>query len=118
MESSTANEAAIRKAVRAQIATMPLNQIDGQPTKTMVNHLKHQCAKLPSSVTTTKWGGRHGYLPLVINEEEFQSITKDDTATTGRLDTPPITPDGLTNSTTHINQTKRKAKHKIKQEEY
>ena len=115
MESSTANEAAICEAVRAQIATMPLNRFFGQPTNTTVNLLELECAKLAALVKTTKWGGRHGFLALVINDEELQSITGDNTATTDRLDASPLTPDGLTNSTTLINQTKLNAKHKIEQ---
>ena len=118
MESSTANESAIREAVRAQIATMPLDQIVGQTTNTTVNHLEQQCAKLAALMKTTKWGGRHGCLSLVIDEKDFQSITGDDTATTDRLDTPKLTPDRLTNSTTLINQTKINAKQNIEQEEY
>ena len=118
MASSTSNKAAIREAVRAKIATMPLDRIVGQPTNTMMNHLKQKCAKLTASVKTKKWGGFHGCLALVIDEEEFRSITVDDTATTDRLDTPPLTPDGLTNSTTLINQNKLNAKHKIEQEKY
>ena len=118
MESSTANKAAIPEAVRAKNATMLLDWIVGQPTNTTVNHIEQQCAKLGASVKTTKWGGRHGCLALVIDKEEFQSITGDDTATTNHLNTPPLSPDGLTNNTTLINQTKLNAKHKIEQEEY
>ena len=116
MSSSTANKAAIREAVREQIATMPLNIIVDQPTNTTVNHLEQQCAKLAASVKTTKWGSRHRCLALVINDEELQSITGNDTTTTDRLDTPARTLDGLTNSITLINQTKRNVKHKIEQE--
>ena len=97
---------------------MPLDQIFGQPTNTTVNHIEQQCAKFAALMKTTKWEGCHGCLALVIDEEEIQSITSDDSATTDRLDTPPLTPDGLTNSTTLINQTKRNAKHKIYQEDY
>ena len=74
MASSTTNEASIREAVRAQISTMPLGRNVGQPTNTTLNHLKQKCAKLAASVKTTKWGGRHGCLALVMDEEEFQQI--------------------------------------------
>ena len=104
MASLTANEADICDTVRAQIATIPLEKIVGQPTNTTVNHLEQKCAKLADSAKTTKWGGCHGCLTFVINEEEFKSINGNNTATDDHLDTPPLTPDGLTNSTTLINQ--------------
>ena len=118
MTSSISNEAGIHEAVGSQIATMPLDQIVGQPTNTTVSHLEQQCAKRATSAKTTKWGGHHGCLALVINDKELQSIAGDNTATTDRLDTPPFNPDGLTKSTTLINQTKLNAKHIIEQEEY
>ena len=117
MASSKANNAAIREVVRAQIAKIPLDRISGQPTNTTVNHLEQQCAKITVLTKKTKWGVRHGCLAFVIYKEEFQSITSDNITTTNRLDTPPITPDGITNITTLINQTKLNSKHKIEQEE-
>ena len=118
MASSTANKAAIRKAVRSQITTIPLDRIVSQLTNTTVNHLERKCAKLAASVKTTKWGGLHGCLALFISDEELQPITGNNTSTTESLDKTPLTPDRLTNSTTLINQAKLNAKHKIEQEEY
>ena len=73
MSSSTTNEAAIREAIRAQLSELPLDKIIGQPTTTTVNHLKQQLAKLASAVKTSKWGGAHRHLPLVIGDTKYAS---------------------------------------------
>ena len=75
MSSPTNNEAAVREAVQAIIRPMPINRIHGQPSKTPVNVLKQQVAKLAAAVKTTSWGGRHGHLALVLNDAKYRRVT-------------------------------------------
>ena len=56
MESLTSNQAAICEAVQAQIATIPLERIVGQPTNTTVNRLKAAMRKTRSLSENNKLG--------------------------------------------------------------
>ena len=118
MSSSTTNEAAIREAIRAQLSELPLDKIIGQPTTTTVNHLKQQLAKLASAVKTSKWGGAHGHLPLVIGNAEFITVTGDATSVTTRQPKPALTHPNLTNSTTVINRARYSAEQNLSWTEY
>jgi len=70
---ASATETAMCEAVRAKIYTMPLDKIVGQPTTATANQLKEQIAKIAAAIKTTKWGGRHGHLPLVLSGMEWQT---------------------------------------------
>ena len=94
------NEAAVHKAVRAIITPMPIDKIIGQPTNATVNLLKQQVAKIAAAVKTTSWGGRHGHLALVLDDDEYRVVTGNATHTTTHLVAPPIVPMALANNTT------------------
>ena len=99
--------ASVQESIRAQIGTSAIDKIIGQPTTTSVNNLKEQIAKIAASVKTTKWGGRHRYLPLVLDDTEWQAASSfGDTLPSGapnnthRLTRPPLVPAGLANNMT------------------
>ncbi len=124
MSLPTASEAAVREAVRAQIATMPIDKIVGKPSTTTVNHLKEQLAKTAAAVKTTKWGGRHGHLALVLTNAEYQTATgaatlADGTANnTDRQAAPPIVPAGLTNNMAISDRIRIMANHNLANHEF
>ena len=118
MSSPTANEATIREAVRATIALLPLDKITGQPTNSSVNHLKQQVAKIASAVKTTKWGGRHGHLALVLTDTEYQTVTGSADITTERGTAPPIVPEALANNATLTSRTRVMADHNLACQEF
>ena len=117
---ASATETAVREAVRAKIYAMPLDKIVGQPTTATANQLKEQIAKIAAAIKTTKWGGRHGHLPLVLSDTEWQTASgvgatfPDGTANnTDRQPQPPLIPVGLTNNMTHINRETIKSRHDL-----
>ena len=75
MLASTVTEAQVRKAVRAQLVTILLNKIIGQPTNHTVNHLEKQITRMAATVKLTKWGGHHGCVALLVNEALYCTIT-------------------------------------------
>jgi hypothetical protein len=113
MSSPTNNEAAVREAVQAIIAPMPIHRIHGQPSNTSVNVLKHQVAKLAAAVKTTSWGGRHGHFALVLNNAEYCTVTSNPPLSTTRLILPPIVPATLANNTTLLHRTRIMADHNL-----
>jgi hypothetical protein len=118
MSYTTQNEASVREAVRAMIAHMAMDKIIGQPTNTTVNQLKQQVAKIAAAVKTSKWGGRHGHLALVLNEADYRTVTSVATADIDRLNAPPIVPTGLANNTTVTNKARIMATHNLENQEY
>ena len=118
MSSPTANEATAREAVRATIALLPLDKITGQPTNSSINHLKQQVAKIASAVKTTKWGGRHGHLALVLTDTEYQTVTGSADITTERGTAPPIVPEALANNATLTSRTRVMADHNLACQEF
>ena len=104
MATGDTNEAAIREATRTKVQAMPLDKIVGQPTRATFNHMKEQLAKMAAAIKSTKWGGRHGHLALVLDDEEYQTATghgatlPDGTAnTTEHIAKPPLVADDLVN---------------------
>ena len=118
MSSPTANEAAVYEAVRAIVTPLTLDRVIGQPTTSTVNHLRQPIAKIAAAVKTTRWGGRHGHLALVLNEDEYRSVTGNPTIDVNRLQTPPIVPTGLTNTTTLTNRASITGLHNLACQEF
>ena len=63
---------AITKMVRGRMEAFPLDAIVGQPTLHSVQHLVNQIETFASHFATTKWNGKHGFLPLVLRETEMR----------------------------------------------
>jgi hypothetical protein len=118
MSSPTTNEAAVREAIRAIIAPMPIDKFIGQPTNLTVNLLKHQVAKIAAAVKTMSWGGRHGHLALVLDDDEYRIVTGNATQTTTRLVAPPIVPTALTNTTTLTLRARITADHNLECQQF
>ena len=63
MAEITATVTAITKMVRGRMEAVPLDAIVGQPTLNSVCHLVNQL--------TPEWGGKDGFLPLVLTETKM-----------------------------------------------
>ena len=71
MAEITATVTAITKTVRVRMEAVPLDEIMVQLTLKSVRNLVAQLAAFESHFATTKWGGNHGFLPLVLNETKM-----------------------------------------------
>ena len=71
MAEITATVTAITKMVKRRMEAVPLNAIVGHPTLNSVRHLVNQLATFASHFATTKWGSKHGFLPLVLTETKM-----------------------------------------------
>ena len=72
MASITKNVTAITNMVRGRMEAVPLDAIFGQPNLHSVQHLVEQLATFESHFATTKWGGKHGFLPLILGEAKMR----------------------------------------------
>ena len=62
----------ITEMARGRMEAVPLDNIFGQPTLHSVRHLVEQITTFASHLATTKWGGKHGFLPLVLSEAKMR----------------------------------------------
>ena len=59
---------AITDMVRGWTESVPLDVIVGQTTLNAVRHLVEKLTTFASHFATNKWGGKHGFLPLVLSK--------------------------------------------------
>ena len=62
----------ITDMVRGQMESVSIDAIFGQPTLNSMQQLFNQLETFASHFTTTKWGGKHGFLPLVLSEAKMR----------------------------------------------
>ena len=77
MTAIMATMTAITETVRGHMEAVPLNVIIGQPTINYVQHLIELLATFESLFTTTKWGGKNGFLLLVLRNYKLQLPDED-----------------------------------------
>ena len=66
----------------------PIDRMHGEPTLVSYSLLVNQLAVKATTVKTTQWGGKHGHLPLIINDAKLRTISGFATATPGKTATP------------------------------
>ena len=66
----------ITELVRGRTETVLLDTIFGQPILQPVRHLIEQFTTFASHLATTKWGGKHGLLFLVLREAKMISAAR------------------------------------------
>ena len=67
----TATVTSITKMTRGRMEAFPLDSIVRKPTLKSVKHLAEQLTTFSIYFTTTKWGMKHGFLPLVLSEAKM-----------------------------------------------
>ena len=72
MAAITTTAAAITEMLRGRIKDIPLDAIVGQPTLQSMGQLIEKLETFASHFATTKWGGKHGLLPLVLSKAKMK----------------------------------------------
>ena len=85
MAAITATVTAITEMVRGPMEYFPLNEIVGQTTLNSVRRLIERLTTFESHFTTTKWGSKNGFLPLVFSETKMRLATGDNNLDCERL---------------------------------
>ena len=78
----------ITNYVTACLNSKPINRIHGKTNLVSYSLLINQLALKANSVKTKQYGGKHGNLPLIINDAKFRIISGVATATTDKTATP------------------------------
>ena len=90
MTEITAAVTAITKMVNGIMEAVPLDAIMGQPNLNSVRHLINQLADFAIHLDTTKWGGKHGLLPLVLTKTKMRLTAGNQDLDCGRIKRPEI----------------------------
>ena len=54
-----------------KLRNKPVEKLVGEPTIVTYGILEDQVAVAASAVKTSQWGGKHGNLALIVNEEKY-----------------------------------------------
>ena len=72
--SSTTDIAAIDEMIRAKFDAATITRVIGQPSLTSVRALVDELAKIAAGCKTSKWGGKHGHLKVVLGMEKYRLV--------------------------------------------
>ncbi len=100
------------------MSAKPLDVIVGQPTTKSMNKMMEQMAQMVAPVKTTAWGGQHGLLALVLDNTDYNSITKLTTQTTRLVTQPDAVNQGITDQSTPFKILTLQAEMKTLQKEF
>jgi len=76
MNYSSAGGSSVHATVNLIMAAKPLNVIAGQPTTATMDKMTEQMAQMVAPIKTTAWGGLHGSLALVLDNADYEIVTK------------------------------------------
>ena len=85
--------------VKAQFDTTNFARIVGSPEHGPINILEDEIAKVAATFKTTRYGGRTGFLALIVDEEEMQRVTNDGTLNCTCSPKPPLLSPKLNDAT-------------------
>ena len=101
MNHSSLVGASICTTCEAIIMARPVDKIIIQSTTKTTNLLEQQLTQAAGVVTINQWGGRHGFIALVLPEDENQVITGINTSTVNCQAKPALLHPGININTTH-----------------
>ena len=76
MAAITTTVTATNKIVRGRMEAVPLDKIVGQTNLNSIQHLVDQLAAFANHFANTKWGGKHGFLPLVLTKTKMRLVNR------------------------------------------
>ena len=72
--SSTTDIAAIDEMIRVKFDAATITRVVGQPLLTSVRCLVDELAKMVAGCKTSKWGGKHSHLKVVLGMEKYRLV--------------------------------------------
>jgi hypothetical protein len=118
MNYSSASGSSIHATVNLIMAAKPLDVIVGQPTTATMDKMTEQMAQMVAPVKTTAWGGLHGSLALILDNADYEIITKAVVKSTMRLGQPVLVNPKINDTTSQLDLLTLHAKTKRLQKEF
>jgi hypothetical protein len=103
MNYSSAGSSSVNATVNLIMAAKLLNVIVGQPTTATMNKMTEQMAQMVAPVKITAWSGLHGLLALVLDNADYEIITKAVVTSTARLGQPATVNPKIKDDTSQVN---------------
>jgi hypothetical protein len=116
--SSTTDIAAIDEMIRAKFDAATITRIVGQPSLTSVRLLVDELAKIVAGCKTSKWGGKHGHLKVVLGKDKYRLVLAQPELDCTVVGKPSIAPTDFVAGDDANSVEKKKAAHKILWREY
>ena len=82
------------------MSAKPLDIIVGQPTTESMDRMTEQMAQMVAPVKTTAWGGLHGSLALILEDADYEIVTRGVITATNRVNQPPAVHPNIDDQTT------------------
>jgi hypothetical protein len=111
--SSTTDIAAIDEMIRAKFDAATITRIVGQPSLTSVRLLVDELAKIVAGCKTSKWGGKHGHLKVVLGKDKYRLVLAQPELDCTVVRKPSIAPTDFVAGNDANSVEKKKAAHKI-----
>jgi hypothetical protein len=118
MNYSSASGSSVHATVNLIMAAKPLDVIVRQPTTASMDKMTEQMAQMVMPVKTTAWGGLHGSLALVLDDADYEIITKAVVKSTTRLGQPALVNPKINNTTSQLDLLTLQAETKRLQKEF
>ena len=118
MNYSSAGGSSVHATVNLIMAAKPLDVIVGQPTTATMDKMTEQMAQMAVPVKTTAWGRLHGSLALVLDDADYEIVTKAVVKNTTRLTQPDSVNPNITDSTSQRDLLTLQAETKRLQKEF
>ncbi len=118
MNYSSASGSSVHTTVNLIMAAKPLDVIVGQPTMASMDKMTEQMAQMVMPVKTTAWGSLHGSLALVLDNADYEIITKVVVKSTTHLGQPALVNPKINVTSSQLNLLTLQAKTKRLQKEF
>jgi hypothetical protein len=118
MNYSSACGSSVHATVNLIMAAKPLDVIVGQPTTASMDNMTKQMAQMVGPVKRTAWGGLHGSLALVLDNVDYEIITKVVVNSTTCLGQPALVNSKINNTTSQLDLLTLQAKTKRLQKDF
>jgi hypothetical protein len=89
MNYSSAGGLLVHTTVNLIMLAKPLDTIVGQPTTEAMDRMTEQMAQMVAPVKTMAWGGLHGSLALVLDDTDYNTVTRNTITSTAQVTQPP-----------------------------
>ena len=97
---------------------VPLDAIMGQPTLNSVRHLVEQLTAFASHFATTEWGGKHGFLLIVLTNTKILIAARNQNIECERIENPELLNPKIEDDTKGRKLIQFQEDHKVKWQEY
>ena len=92
----------VTEFVEKKLGNKPVDKLTSEPTIVTYGILEYQVAVAASAVKTSRWGGKHGHMTLIVFKAKYRLITTMATSIVDRQVKPAGTDPNINGKTRHL----------------